>query len=116
MKVIAEEPWDWFLFDDDGIYYLNVLVEHGAVSYDVTAQLNADQVAVFTRDGKSILMQLASDMRRQALMRQWRASPLPAGWDTRSVAAAHEWQRRHRAAGTCTPIKPLAPRNGPDSK
>ena len=96
VKVVAEEPWDWFLFDDDGVYYLDVLVEHGAISYDVTAQLTADQVAVYARDGKSILMQLARDMRHQAIIRQWRASPLPAGWGPRSTAAVHEWQKLSR--------------------
>ena len=95
MRVVAEEPWDWYLFDDDGVYYLNVLVEHGCISYDVTAPLDADQAAVYASEDKEILMQLARDMRSQALMHQWKAGPLPADWGARSIVAAHEWQRRN---------------------
>ena len=34
MKVLAEEAWGWFLIADMGRLYLNVLVEHGAISYE----------------------------------------------------------------------------------
>ncbi|VWC19188.1 hypothetical protein BLA6863_05773 [Burkholderia lata] len=37
MRVIAEDPWSWFLLEEDGKLYLDVLVEHGAVSFGATS-------------------------------------------------------------------------------
>ncbi len=94
MRVIAEEPWGWFLFEDDGKLYLDVLVEHGAVSFNVTAELTAQQAAEFTAKGAASVEGLAHEMRNKALMRQWCIVPLPDDWAGRSLSAVHEWQRR----------------------
>lgn len=96
MQVIAEDPWNWFLFDDEGKLYLEVLVEYGAVSFSVTTELGADQVESYSRDGAKGLGQISNDMRRQALMQQWHPGTLPPDWAERSVAAVHDWQRRRR--------------------
>ena len=97
MKVVAEAPWDWFLFEDDGRLYLDVLVEHGAISFSVTAELSTEVASAFRRDGASALGDVAGEMRHKGLAREWQASPLPSGWSARSVAAVHEWQRQHGA-------------------
>lgn len=94
MRVVAEEPWNWFLFEDEGKHYLDVLVEHGAVSFSVTAELSADQVNAYERGGMSILEPVSGEMRHKALMREWRIQTLPADWSQRSVAAVQAWQRR----------------------
>ena len=93
MQVIAEEPWSWFLFEDGGTLYLDVLVEHGAVSFDVTAELTAEQATEYSRKGVACLAQLAGDMRYKALMRQWCIPALPSDWCARSVLAVHEWRK-----------------------
>ena len=94
MQVVAEEAWDWFLFDDAGNLYLDVLVEHGAISYTVTAELNADQRNDYARNGMACVSALAAQMRYQAMMRQWSAPKLPSEWSQRSTAAVHAWQKR----------------------
>lgn len=94
MKVVAEEPWNWFLFEDDGKLYLDVLVEHGAVSFSVTAELSSEQARAFRRDGAVALSGVAGEMRHQGFMREWQAPTLPSGWSARSVAAVHEWQKQ----------------------
>ena len=94
MIVIAEEPWGWFLFADGDVLYLNVLVEHGAVSFDVTAALTDEQGADFARRGAASLTALASEMRRQAIMHEWQAPSLPANWSERSMAAVDTWRDR----------------------
>jgi hypothetical protein len=94
MKVVAEEPWNWFLFEEDGKLYLDVLVEHGAVSFSVTAELSPEQSRAFRRDGAVALSGVAGEMRHQGSMREWQAPPLPPGWSARSVAAVHEWRKR----------------------
>jgi hypothetical protein len=93
MQVIAEEPWDWFLFEDGGKLYLDVLIEHGAISFNVTAALNEEQADDYAREGLACLMQLAGEMRHKALTRQWCAPSLPSEWSQRSISAVHEWRK-----------------------
>lgn len=93
MEVIAEDPWNWFLFADEGKLYLDVLVENGAVSYSVTAELTPEQASAYRRDGASSFASVSGEMRQKALTRTWRIVPLPPDWADRSVAAVHEWQR-----------------------
>lgn len=95
MRVIAEEPWSWFLLEDDGKLFLDVLVENGAISFGATAELNPEQAARYAREGIGYLSGLSNEMRHQALMRQWSEPPLPPDWAKRSVAAVHEWRKRH---------------------
>ena len=95
MEVVAEDPRNWFLFEDEGRLYLDVLIESGAVSFSVAAELTPEQMNRYKRDGVTSLALLPGEMRHKALMRTWRIAPLPAGWDERSVAAVHKWQRRH---------------------
>ena len=97
MQVVAEAQWNWFLFEDAGRLYLQVLVEHGAISFHVTCELSAEQKSAYERQGVAVLGHLSGDMRHKALMRQWRATALPAGWEERSVAAVHEWQKGRHA-------------------
>jgi hypothetical protein len=94
MRVVAEEPWNWFLFEDDGRLYLDVLVEHGAISFSVTSQLSTEQARDYERGGTPSLARLAGEMRHKGLMREWQADPMPPGWAERSIAAVHEWQKR----------------------
>jgi hypothetical protein len=94
MKVIAEDPWNWYLFEDEGKLYLDVLVESSAVSFSVAAELSQDQASGYRRDGPTGLALVAGEMRHKALMRTWRIGALPSNWDERSIAAVHEWQRR----------------------
>jgi hypothetical protein len=94
MRVIAEEPWSWFLFEDDGKLFLDVLVENGAISFGATCELSPEQAERYRQEGIGYLNGLSSAMRHQALMRQWSEPPLPPGWAKRSVAAVHEWRMR----------------------
>ena len=94
MKVVAEAPWSWFLFEDGAERFLDVLIEHGAVSFSATVWLNEDQVAAYGLEGERFLNALASDVRNAALMRQWKQAPLPSGWSERSVDAVREWKER----------------------
>jgi hypothetical protein len=98
MLVIAEKAWDWFLFEDEGRLYLDVLVEHGAISFSVTAELTKEQSVAYAREGSNCLAGLSSDMRHKALMRQWTSTTLPPDWGRRSLAAVREWQERHKRA------------------
>jgi len=75
MQVIAEDPWNWFLFEDEGLLYLDVLVENGAVSFSVTAELAPEQAGHFRRTGVASLAPVAHEMRRKGLMRTWRITP-----------------------------------------
>ena len=93
MRVVAEEPWDWFLYDDAGTYFLGVLIEHGAISFDVNAQLNAEQAAEYARVGKGAIMRFSAEIRSKVFMREWRPPPLPSDWEPRSLAAVYEWQK-----------------------
>lgn len=94
MQVIAEQPWDWFLFEDDGKLFLDVLVENSAISFSIAAELSAEQAAGYACKGAACLTQLSGEMRYQALRREWIMQPLPPGWNDRSVAAVHEWRKR----------------------
>lgn len=94
MQVIAEDPWNWFLFEDEGLLYLDVLVENGAVSFSVAAELTPEQAGAFRRMGVASLAPVADEMRRKGHMRTWRVTPLAADWTERSVAAVHEWKSR----------------------
>jgi hypothetical protein len=97
VRVVAEDYYVWYLFEEDGVYWLDVLVEQGAVSFTVTAPLDAARVADFERDGPSALSIPAATMRHQALMREWRIPQLPDGWSQRALAAVHRWREDHPA-------------------
>src|SRR3982750_1937644 len=89
MEVIAEDPWNWFLLDDEGRLYLDVLIENGAVSFSIAAELTAEQSTAYRRGGPGSLALVSGEMRHKALMQTWRIVPLPAGWAERSIAAVH---------------------------
>lgn len=95
MRVVAEEPWDWLLFEEDGHLWLDVLVEHGAVSFTVTAELDPAQAATFEHDGPMALMPQAASMRDRALRREWRIPPLPASWSENALVAIRAWRQDH---------------------
>ena len=96
MHVVAEEPWDWLLFEEDGHLWLDVLVEHGAVSFTVTAELDSAHVAAFNHDGPLALTSQAASMRSQALRREWRIPPLPADWSEHALVAVRTWRQDHQ--------------------
>jgi hypothetical protein len=50
--------------------WLDVLVEHGAVSFTVTAELDPAQAAAFEHDGPMALVPQAASMRDPALRRE----------------------------------------------
>ncbi len=108
MNVIAEEPWGWFLFADGDTLYLEVLVEHGAISYDVTAALTVEQGAAFARGGAPALAPLAAEMRYKAIMHEWQVQALPADWAARSLAAVQDW----RGSRPTTPATIYSPDDG----
>lgn len=95
MRVVAESPWDWFLFEEDGQWWLDVLVDHGAVSFSVTAPLDPAQRSAFERDGAAALGLPAGRMRDAALARTWVHPALPDGWSDRVLAAVGAWRQTH---------------------
>jgi hypothetical protein len=100
VRVIAEAPWSWFLFQDGEALFLDVLVERGAISYSVTRKPGTEQRVAWERDGERFLEASASAMRHAALVGEWIQVALPPVWSERSVAAVHEWQARHVVART----------------
>ncbi|MBN3771445.1 hypothetical protein [Burkholderia sp. Se-20378] len=94
MRVIAEDPWSWFLLEEDGKLYLDVPVEHGAVSFGATSELSPEQATRYAHEGIRYLRDLSTAIRHKALMREWSAPPLPPDWEARSITAIHEWQKR----------------------
>jgi hypothetical protein len=97
MQVIAEEPWDWFLFRDEDGLYLDVLVENSFVSFSVAAALTSEQAAGFERSGAAYLNGISHEMRTKALRREWILQPLPGDWAERSLTAVNDWRRVHKA-------------------
>lgn len=94
MRLVACDWWNWMLFEEGGHLTLDVLVEHGAISFTVTAELDAAQRAAYDRDGLAALLPVVGEMRHQGFFREWKAHVLPAGWAERSTAAVHEWKAR----------------------
>ncbi|WP_321957782.1 hypothetical protein [Paraburkholderia bannensis] len=97
IQVIAEEPWDWFLLEGEGTVYLNILVEHGAVSFDVTFELSAEQATEYEHKGIGYIHALSSATRSTALRRDWSAMPVSLHLTSPGTAkgvseAIREWQ------------------------
>lgn len=94
MQVIAEEPWNWILLEEGDKRYLDILVEHGAMSFNVTFELNPEQAAQHVREGIRYVNELSSAMRNQAVMREWSALPpaLPPDCADRVSRAIREWR------------------------
>jgi hypothetical protein len=102
MIVLAEEPYGWYLFDDMGQLFLDVLVEHGAISYSIAVELNEKESADYFRDGTAFLMQKANQMRHEAITKQWITRPLPSDWPQRSIKAVHAWQKKREEDSSAT--------------
>ncbi|WP_321956236.1 hypothetical protein [Paraburkholderia bannensis] len=97
MQVIAEEPWDWFLLEGEGKAYLDILVERGAVSFNVTFELSAEQATEYTHKGIGYIDALSSATRSTALRRDWSALPVSLHLTSPDTAkrvseAIREWQ------------------------
>jgi len=90
MQVIAESPMEWFLFEENGRVWLDVLVQHEVVSFSVTAELRSS-------DPQAYVPMLVATMRDRALRREWTAPTLPAGWQERSLEAVRVWRELHPA-------------------
>ncbi len=102
MQVIAEEPWDWFLLEGEGKAYLDILVERGAISFNVTFELSAEQATEYTRKGIGYIHALSSATRSTALRRDWSALPVSLhltspGTAKRVSEAIREWQGEKRS-------------------
>jgi len=88
MQVIAESPMEWFLFEEDGRVWLDVLVQHEVVSFSVTAELRSG-------DPDAHVAMKAATMRELALQREWTNPALPEGWFERSLEAVRAWRALH---------------------
>ncbi|WP_426212512.1 hypothetical protein [Massilia sp. TWP1-3-3] len=96
MWVVDEEPWSWFLFEDSGRLYLDVLIEKGAISYGATAELTDGQAAEYAAGGHSWMNSLAGTVHGKAYDLQWTAPALPADFHERTLDALREWRARKR--------------------
>ena len=59
MQVVDHEPYAWFLLHDGNTLLLDVNCSHGAVGYEWTMVLNAEEVAHFHALGRDFIAQLA---------------------------------------------------------
>ena len=62
MKVIDFESWTWFLFEHEGVFYLDANCSMGAFSYTYMIQLNEAELASYQSDGREYLRKLAHDI------------------------------------------------------
>ena len=93
MQVLAEEPWSFFLLEDEGKLYVDVLVERGAVSFSVTAELSAEQTRGYRQQGASFVSGLAHKIRSDALSGRWKPAHFPPAWHDRATAAVVNWRK-----------------------
>jgi hypothetical protein len=54
MKVIAEQPWSYVLFDDGEYWVLTYLIG-GVVEIDVSIRLNSDEIEAIKTDASAIM-------------------------------------------------------------
>ena len=96
MQVLAEEPWSFFLLEDEGKLYVDVLVEHGPASFSVTAQLSDEQARAYAQQGVSFISGLAHQIRSDALSGRRRIVHFPQAWQDRATAAVLEWRKARK--------------------
>lgn len=77
MRVVAEEPWNWLLLEDDRGLYLDVLVEHGAPFRSALRMSSPLSKRGTTNVVAYPLSRLAGEKRHKALGRGWHADPMP---------------------------------------
>lgn len=93
MQVLAEEPWSFFLLEDEGKLYVDVLVEHGPASFSVTAELSDEQARGYAQQGVGFVYGLAHQIRSDALAGRQRMVHFPQAWQDRVTAAVLEWRK-----------------------
>lgn len=59
MRVLDEEPYGWFLLEEDGHLYLYALCSHSFVDYLFLMKLDDAELAAFREKGRSYLSDLA---------------------------------------------------------
>jgi hypothetical protein len=66
MRVIDHVPQWWFLFEEDGAFFLDRNYNHSFVGYDFMIQLNPEEVAQYRARGREFINWLAEDIQNSA--------------------------------------------------
>jgi hypothetical protein len=74
MRVIAEQPWNWLLFENDAKLLLSVVCGRVGV-YDVDFELTGDEMTNYRQAGSGYIDQLANSVRAK-----------PTAFDSRRLA------------------------------
>lgn len=101
MRVIDHEPQWWFLFEEDGAFFLDGNYNHSFVGYDFMIQLNAEEVAQYRARGREFIGVLAERVQNSVPILIVSKSPYKGrrvSEDTskRAVAACAEWRAEQR--------------------
>lgn len=66
MRVVDHEPHAWFLFEEDGSYFLDANCSHSAFSYCYLIELLPDETSKYKNEGRSYLSVLAHNIHYSA--------------------------------------------------
>jgi hypothetical protein len=62
MKVIDQEKNSWYLFEEDGKLLFDVNCSHSFVGYDFMMILNEQEIALYKKNGREYLNELANQI------------------------------------------------------
>ena len=66
MKVVDQQPYAWFLLEDEGNLYLDAHCSHSFFDYSVLIAMNEAETKAFRRSGRAYLDKLAYDIHYSA--------------------------------------------------
>jgi hypothetical protein len=99
MHVVAHDPHNWFLLEEEGALYLDVNSGHSAVGFSVLFRLTEEEVGRYREGGEPFLSTMARSVQDRG----------PSAWrDERNLdgelgAAVAEAVSRWRASGATPP-------------
>ena len=66
MKVVDYEPQLWFLFEEDGEFFLDGNYNHSFIGYDFMIQLSLEEIAEYRTRGREFINWLVEDIQNSA--------------------------------------------------
>lgn len=105
MRVLDHEPHAWFLFEEDGSYFLDANCSHSAFSYCYMIELRSEEVSKYENEGRSYLSVLAYNIHYSAPIATnsksiYKGRDVSSHYAEKTQAAIRKWRESNGRASS----------------